>query len=147
MKCQKINQKIVKKRRDSVEKYTNEAINDWNEYQLKEIRSYLSRKGINKTKAMFNKELDGFSDIINTAELIEYSKLKEQYGSLEFDQLLFTIQFKTSWSLQNLVWLNENNLEFQKVLENSGDVGTFHFPLGLEIMCTFLLVAAMAAHG
>ena len=47
----------------AVEKETNEAINDWNEYQLNEIRSYLSRHGINNTKAMFNKEFNGFASI------------------------------------------------------------------------------------
>ena len=101
----------------SVENQTNDAINEWNEHQLKDVRPYLSKHGINKTKAMFNKELDGFAAIINETDLIDYSKLKEQYGSLEFDQLLFTIQFKTTWVLQNLVWQNENNLRFQNVLK------------------------------
>ena len=101
----------------NVEKQTNDAINEWNEHQLKEVRPYLSRHGINKTKAMFNKELDGFASIINETDLIEYSKLKEQYGSIEFDQLLFTIQFKTTWVIQNLVWLNETNLRIQDVLK------------------------------
>ncbi len=100
-----------------LENETNDAINQWNELQFKEVGPFLSRKGINKTKAMFNTELDGFASIINNSELIEYSKLKEQYGTLEFDQLLFTMQFRITWALQNLVWLNENNLRFQEVLK------------------------------
>jgi hypothetical protein len=101
----------------SVEMETNVAIDLWNEYQLKEVRPYLNRQGINKTKAMFSTELDGFASAVSNIDFIEYSKLKEQYGSLEFDQLLFTIQFQTNWAIQNIVWLNENNLRFQDVLK------------------------------
>jgi hypothetical protein len=84
---------------------------------LKQVIPFLSRHGINKTKAMFNTQLDGFASIINQTDLIEYSKLKEQYGTLEFDQLLFIIQFNTTWALQNLVWQNEINLRFQNTLK------------------------------
>ena len=101
----------------NVEKQTNDAINEWNEYQLKEVRSFLSRHGINKTEAIFNEELNGFASIINNTDLIEYDKLKAQFGTLEFDQMLFSIQFKTTWALQNLVWLNETNLTFQDILK------------------------------
>jgi hypothetical protein len=101
----------------SIENETNDANNEWNEHQLKVVRPFLSKHGINKTESMFNKDLNSFSAIINQTDLIEYSKLKEQYGSVEFDQLLFTMQFKTTWVLQNLVWMNETNLEFQNVLK------------------------------
>lgn len=100
-----------------VETDTDNAINEWNEHMLKQVIPFLSRQGINKTKAMFNTQLDGFASIINQTDLIEYSKLKEQYGTLEFDQLLFITQFNTTWALQNLVWQNEINLRFQNSLK------------------------------
>lgn len=106
----------------NVENQTNDAINEWNGNQLNEVRPYFSKYGINNTMAMFNEEKDGFADIINTTDLIEYSKLKEQYGSVELDQLLFTMQFKTTWAEQNLVWLNENNLDFQETLEKELEI-------------------------
>ncbi|MDB9961166.1 DUF6090 family protein [Oceanihabitans sp.] len=101
----------------SRENETNDAMNEWNEHQLKNVRPYLSKHGINQTKSMFNSELNGFADIINQTDLIDYSKLKEQFGSIEFDQLLFNMQFKTTWVHQNLVWMNENNLSFQNELK------------------------------
>ena len=101
----------------SKEMDANDAIDLWNEYQRKEVRPYLNRHGINKTKAMFSTELDGFGNAVSYIDFIEYSKLKEQYGSLEFDQLLFNIQFQTNWAIQNIIWLNETNLRFQDALK------------------------------
>ena len=97
---------------------TNDAVEEWNEHQLQHVRPYLSRYGINNTEAMFNEQLNEFAPIINTTNLIDHSRLKEQYESEEFDQLLFTIRFKTLWMAQNLKWLREGNREFQMILSN-----------------------------
>ena len=95
---------------------TNEAVDEWNEHQLQNVRPFLSRYGINNTEVMFNEQSDEFAPIINSMDLIDHSKLKEQYGTEEFDQLLFTIRFKTLWMAQNLNWLQEYNHEFQLIL-------------------------------
>lgn len=97
---------------------TMEAIDEWNEHQLQHVRPFLSRYGINNTEVMFTEESDEFAPIINNMDLIDHSKLEEQYGSEEFDQLLFTIRFKTLWMAQNLIWLKEYNHEFQLILSN-----------------------------
>ncbi len=95
---------------------TQEAVDEWNEHQLQHVRPFLSRYGINNTEIMFNEQSDEFAPKINYMNLIDHSKLKEQYGSEEFDQLLFTIRFKTLWMAQNLTWLQEYNHEFQLIL-------------------------------
>lgn len=95
---------------------TKEAVEEWNEHQLQHVRPFLSRHGINNTEVMFHEQSDEFAPIINNMNLIDHSKLKEQYGKEEFDQLLFTIRFKTLWMAQNLNWLQETNHEFQLIL-------------------------------
>jgi hypothetical protein len=40
------------------------------------------------------------------------------YGSMEFDQLFFDLRFKTSWMLQNLIWLKGSNNEFTEIIED-----------------------------
>lgn len=100
------------------ENNTKGAVDEWNEHQLQHVRPYLSRHGINNTEVMFDEQSDEFAPIINNMNLIDHSKLEEQYGSEEFDQLLFTIRFKTLWMAQNLTWLQENNHEFQLILSN-----------------------------
>lgn len=98
------------------ENNTNDAVREWNEHQLQHVRPYLSRYGISNTAAMFNEELDEFAPIINSTNLIDHPRLKAQYGSEEFDQLLFTIRFKTLWMAQNFIWLYDTNRDFQLIL-------------------------------
>ena len=98
------------------ENITKDAVEEWNEHQLQHVRPYFSRYGINNTEAMFNEQLDEFALIVDKTDIIDHSKLKEQYGSEEFDQLLFTIRFKTLWMAQNLIWLQDKNREFQLIL-------------------------------
>jgi len=100
------------------ENNTKGAVDEWNEHQLHQVRPFLSRHGINNSEVMFDEQSDEFAPIINYMNLIDHSKLEEQYGSEEFDQLLFTIRFKTLWMAQNLTWLQENNHEFQLILSN-----------------------------
>lgn len=98
------------------EGYTNDAVLEFNEHQIQVVRPYLAEHGISNTEAIYNTEENLFSYIIDKTNLIDYSKLKEQYESLEFDELLFTIRFKTLWMEQNFEWLQESNREFQLVL-------------------------------
>lgn len=98
------------------ENNTNGSVEEWNEHQLQHVRPYLSSYGINNTDAMFNDQLDEFAPIINTTDLINHAQLERQYKSPEFDQLLFTIRFKTLWMAQNFLWLREVNRELQLIL-------------------------------
>lgn len=94
------------------------ALDEWNEHQLQIVRPFLTQHGINNTDTMFNNEYNEFAEIINRLDLIDHSKLMEQYGSEEFDQLLFNMRFKTLWMAQNFEWLLGNNRRFRLVLSN-----------------------------
>jgi len=98
------------------ENNTKDAVEQWNEHQLQNVRPYISRHGINNSEAMFNEQLTEFAPIVNNTEIYDYSRLKEQYGSEEFDQLLFTIRFDLLWMAQNFIWLRESNRRFQIIL-------------------------------
>ena len=97
---------------------TKNAVDEWNEHQTQIVRPFLVKHGINRTKAMYNEELTDFAPIINTTNLVDYTKLKEQYTTVEFEQLLFSMRFKTLWMTQNFSWLNERNREFQVLLSH-----------------------------
>ena len=96
---------------------TTNSVNDWNDYQINNIRAYLNKYGLNKTEVLFNEESNVLAPIINNTNLIDHAKLIEQYGSQELDQLLFSLQFKTLWMAQNFVWLHERNRDFQRILK------------------------------
>jgi len=98
------------------ENNTKNAVEQWNEHQIQHVRPYFSRYGINNTEAMFNEQLKEFAPIVNNTEIYDHSRLKEQYGSEEFDQLLFTIRFDLLWMAQNFIWLQGFNREFRLLL-------------------------------
>ncbi len=99
------------------ENYTNDAVEEWNEQQRQRVRPFLSKHGINSSEAAFEDRYYDFTPLTQT-DFINHSKLSEQYGSIEFDQLLFDRRFKTSYVFQNLVWQLELNREFQVILSN-----------------------------
>ena len=51
-------------------------------------------------------------------DLIEHSKLEEQYGTTELDELLFELRYQTSWVYTTLNRLKESNKEFELALKN-----------------------------
>jgi tetratricopeptide (TPR) repeat protein len=114
------NEKVHRKLKKFIEQEINtrNAVDDWNEHQMQIVRPFLLKHGISNTKALYNEELTDFAPIINTVNLIDYSKLKEQYTTEEFESLLFSIRFKTLWMTQNFSWLNEQNREFQVLLSH-----------------------------
>lgn len=99
------------------ESRTKGAVDEWNEHQLQHVRPFFSKYGINNSEIAHSEQTYDFTSLIRL-DLIEHSKLKEQYGTRELDQLLFTIRFKTSWMHQNFIWLNEFNREFTQILKN-----------------------------
>ena len=89
-------------------------------YDFKEtrLRPYLSKYGINNTKELFNNNHLNYFDLTEK-HIYSYSKLKEQYGTVELDQLLFDLGIKTSWALTALKNVLEANKELQLDLTNS----------------------------
>ncbi len=105
------------KRYISSEKATHAAYHEWNEFKEQRLRPFFNQHGIHNTEAAFNIEPYDFMSF-NTISLIDYSKLQEQFGTTELDELLFDLRFKTSWILNNLFWLKTNNNSLENALVN-----------------------------
>jgi len=87
------------------------------EYKDVRVRPFLSKYGINNTNELFNNRKLGYFEL-RKKNIFSYSKLKEQYGTIEFDQLLFDLGIKTSWALTSLNNLLESNKTLQLNLRN-----------------------------
>lgn len=99
------------------EKRNKSSIDEYNTFKIEEIRPFLEKHGIKNTKEVFKIKSNDFK-LMSTTQLIDYPRLKKQYGTLEFDQLLFTLRFKTTWLLENLNLTKEVNREFKVSLGN-----------------------------
>jgi len=81
------------------------------------LKLFLSKYGINNTKELFNHyQLDYYD--LREENIFAYSKLKERYGTVELDQLLFDLGIKTSWALSALESNLAANQELQIILKN-----------------------------
>ena len=100
------------------EKITHKTVEIYETFMHKDADELLRKHGVNNTESVFNKEYNGFADRINNLEFINHSKLKKLYELEEFEQFLFTLQFHTSWMLQNFVWQKQDVRRFQLVLSN-----------------------------
>lgn len=108
--------------RFSLEHYINQelianvAIGEWNAYKRECVRPFLSKNGVNNSSAFYSLKAPSFS-ALTQLDFIDHSKLEHLYGSVELDQILFDLRFKTSWMLQNLIWLQIQNERFEEVLK------------------------------
>lgn len=100
------------------EKKANSGNNEWNEIKTEKVRPFLAKHGIKNTKEVF--DIQSYDDwvAVSQAELISYPKLMEQYGTNDFDQLLYALRFHTTWVLHNLNLLKHSNREFEGFLKN-----------------------------
>lgn len=111
------------------ERITNTAVSEWNDYKLHTVRPFLSKHGINNSEGFFSTETPVFSTL-TSMEFIDHAQLKKMYGSMELDQLLYDLRFKTTWMLQNLTWLKDSNKRFEEhikdelILHNITDIIT-----------------------
>ena len=93
------------------------AIEDIDRFKNEHLRPIFSKYGIHDTQVFFdNHHLDYFE--LAEKNYINYSNLKQQYGTVELDQLLFNLGIKTSWALQGLKMTQEEGNKLQRVLEN-----------------------------
>ncbi len=99
----------------SAEKDTKDAYDEWNEFKVQRLRTFFNKHGIHNTEAFYNDEPYDFMTV-NSLELIDHSKLKEQFGTTELDELLFDLRFKTSWIFNNLNWLKDANNKLEQAL-------------------------------
>jgi len=93
-----------------------QANSSFNVFKNEKAKSFLEKHGILDSKTIFALEKYKFSPFSYT-NIILYDKLKLQYGTIEFDQLLAILRVKTSWAISNLEALMRKNNEIQIALE------------------------------
>lgn len=100
-----------------LESFVDDAFKILRDYKAVYLRPYLAKHGINNSKELFeNYQLDYYS--LREISIFSYPKLKEQYGTVELDQLLFDLGIKTAWSLTALNNALMANKELQLDIQN-----------------------------
>ena len=99
-----------------MEDYFRNALTDISTFKNEHLRPAFSKYGIHDTQVFYdNYQLDYFEVV--EMDYINYSKLKQQYGTVELDQLLFNLGIKTSWALQGLKLIQEEGDKLKSSLE------------------------------
>jgi hypothetical protein len=98
-----------------IEVVNSQAKNRFNNFKDEIIPDFFSRHGLHDNKVLFNLEKNKWSPIVNT-NIVNYDRLKLQYGSIEFDQILATLRLYTTWAIHNLEKLIELNKEISVTL-------------------------------
>ena len=112
----------------SREKGTGDAYVEWNAFKVQHLRPFFNKYGIHNTEAAFNDRPYTFNSLMGI-DILKHSRLKDQYGTIELDELLFELRFKTSWIFQNLNWQEEKNIELAYALEY--ELEQNNLPIGL----------------
>ena len=109
----------IKKQLESyfkMEDYFRNALTDIATFKNERLRPAFSKYGIHDTQVFYdNYQLDYFE--VAEMEYVNYSMLKQQYGTSELDQLLFNLGIKTSWALQGLKLIQEEGDKLKNSLE------------------------------
>ena len=67
-------------------------------FKEERLKPFLSKYGINDAEELFsNYQLSYYE--LREKNIFSYAMLKEQYGSVELDQMLFNLGIKTSWAI------------------------------------------------
>ena len=86
-------------------------------FKEEQLKPYLSKYGINDAAELFsNYQLDYFE--LRKKNIFSHAMLKQQYGTLELDQMLFNLGIKTSWALTALEDILAANKNLQLELNN-----------------------------
>ncbi len=99
------------------EKEAKKAYDEWIKLKEQRLRPFLYRNGIHDLKAAYNDNRYDFY-ALTTHTLIDHNKLKEHYGSVELNELLYELRFKTSWVFTKLNEFKKSNKYLMKVLES-----------------------------
>lgn len=112
IKVSEIDNKIIQELlRDLIwrEKLTLEAMREWNDFKLNLLRPFFAKYGINNSESSFDHKPYEFMSL-DSIPLLDYDKLKSQYGTNEFDQILYESRHLASWvihCLTNMKLANE----------------------------------------
>jgi tetratricopeptide (TPR) repeat protein len=100
------------------EKITTTSNIQWNEIKTEHLKPFLAKHGIKNTEAVFEIQSPDDWAAVSYSQLISYPKLIEQYGTIEFNQLLYELRVYTTWLLHNFNLLKKSNREFEMFLKN-----------------------------
>jgi len=99
-----------------LEKFVADAFDYVQNFKADRLRPYLSKYGMNDTKVLYDNYQSDYYELRNK-QIFSYPKLKEQYGTVELDQILFDLGIKTAWALTALNNILEANKELQLELK------------------------------
>ena len=101
-----------------LEQHVHDAFQMIYDFKEEQLKPYLARHGINDTEQLFNNRELGYYQLRETP-IFSYSKLKQEYGSEELDQLLFDLGIRASWAKTALEDLLISNLNLQVLLDQA----------------------------
>ena len=94
----------------TLEQHVNDAFNMLSSFKEEQLKPYLAKHGINNSKELFHNRHLKYYDL-REKNIFSYSKLKEQFGTVALDQMLFDLGIRTSWvttALEDLFLANKN---------------------------------------
>jgi hypothetical protein len=100
-----------------LEQHVEDAFKMMSEFKEEHLKPYLAKHGINDTKELFNNHQLSYYELRDKS-VFSYSKFKEQYGTVELDQMLFDLGIRTSWAKTALEDLLKTNKALQLDLTN-----------------------------
>ena len=113
---------------------------EWNKVKTEQVRPFLAKHGIMNADAVFKVRAHGDWPGVVYTSLISYPKLVEQYGTVDFDQLLYELHAQTTWLLYRYEILKESNREFEKFLKNKIGLDQFVNTQGFDLVGLELLL-------
>jgi hypothetical protein len=99
-----------------IEVINSQAKSQYNNYKDEIVPAFFSRYGIYDSNIIFNLEKNKWDPILSTP-LINYDRLKLQYRTIEFEQILVDLRIKTSWAIYNLEKVMEKNKDISIALK------------------------------
>jgi len=100
----------------NIEVLVSQANQRFNDYKNETMLPFFIRHGIYDSDTVFESEKYNFSPLVQN-NFIRYDRLKAQYESVEFDQILVELRILTSWAILTLEDLIKKNNEISKALE------------------------------
>jgi len=100
-----------------LESYVHDALVHLQGFKEDRLKPFLSKNGINDTKELFKHHHLKYYEL-REKNIISYSKLKKQYGTVELDQMLYNLGIKTSWAITSLEDILAANKKLQLDFKN-----------------------------
>ena len=84
------------------EKLAMEAKQEFNDYKFGIVRPFLAKHGIYDNNFAFNDKPYSFRSLDENGTVLDINKVRNQYDTVEFDQMLYGLRHSTSWYLHVL---------------------------------------------